>query len=103
MIRHQPRWHLWHLCDETTRESILHLPSSILQSGAALRTCVTVLQGESLLPKLFPLLRLLPGVSYLRALEVVALLPGEAELDLKAGALDDGRQREVRLRSSARA
>ncbi len=55
------------------------------------------MQGESLLPKLFPLLRLLPGVSYLRALEVVALLPGEAELDLNPGALDDGRERKVRV------
>ena len=53
-------------------------------------------QGESALPKLFPFLRLLPGVSYLRALEVVALLPGEAELDLKPGALDDDSARKVR-------
>ena len=60
------------------------------------------LQGESLLPKLFPLLRLLPGVSYLRALEVVALLPGEAELDLRPGALDDGRERQVRPETSTR-
>ena len=64
--------------------------------------CRPLVQGESLLPKLFPLLRLLPGVSYLRALEVVALLPGEAELDLKPGALDDGRQREVTLTALAR-
>ncbi len=36
------------------------------------------------------ILRHIPGVSYSRALEIVARLPGDVELDLALGALDDG-------------
>ncbi len=48
------------------------------------------LQGDPWLVQLYSLLRYLPGVSYLRAVEIVARLPGDVELDITRGTLDDG-------------
>ena len=48
------------------------------------------LQGDPRLVKLFSLMRYVPGISYLRALAIVARLPGDVELDITRGALDDG-------------